>query len=474
MPLLARLRRDEQGFALVLALGAMITLGISAASVAFYTAENSATTSRSLADQQAFALAEAAVNNARAVLFASANPLSDAAVPQQTVTYETGTATHVGTLASSTWTLRGTGTVRNPTGGSPVVRTASGRIAVSSGRQSSPNNAVWNYMYSDAPPGSPCMQLVNSATIDIPLYVRGDLCMANSARVTGQYLQVGGTLALVNSASVGSPGTPITDAEIGGGCRLNGGAPQSPCSAAQRVYATTTGTMPSGLVKPPVDLAGWYANAQPGPLHPCTSGSFPGGFDNDGVRNTSRGTIDLTPASPYDCRITDHVTGALVGRITWTPGVGTSPGTLLVAGTIFFDGNLMMVNNANAVYQGRATIYASGTILLANNARLCGVAACDATWDATTNLLALVAGSSTSHNGFTIVNDAKFQGAVYAVNDFLEANNATVWGPVIARQLTIVNSGLNHYVPLGTLLPGMPADYQQVTVLQNVPGGFGE
>src|SRR3972149_5001863 len=66
-----------------------------------------------------------------------------------------------------------------------------------------------------------------------------------------------------------------------------------------------------------------------------------------------------------------------------------------------------------------------------------------------------------SHNGFTIVNDAKFQGAVYAVNDFLEANNAIVWGPVIARQLAIVNSGLNHYVPLGTLLPGMP-------------GGFGE
>lgn len=62
----------------------------------------------------------------------------------------------------------------------------------------------------------------------------------------------------------------------------------------------------------------------------------------------------------------------------------------------------------------------------------------------------------------------------YAVNDFYESNNATVWGPIVASQLTIANSGLNHYVPLGTLLPGTPADYQQVTVLQDVPGSFGE
>lgn len=473
MRLLTRLRCDEGGFALVLALGVLLALSVSATSVALYTAQNSGAASRSLAEQQALALAEAGMNNARSVLFASPNPLSPSTVPQQTVTYEAGTATHAGTLAGSTWTLRGTGSVRNPNGGPPVTRTVSSLVTVSSGQQSSPNNAVWNYLYSDTAPGGGCMQLSNSVVIDIPLYVRGDLCLSNSARITGQYVKVGGTLTLNNSASVGTAGTSITEAEIVGGCRLSGGAFQSPCSAAQRVYATTIGTSPGGLVKPTVDLAGWYANANPGPLHACTSGSFPGGFDNDGVLNRSRGTIDLLPGSPYDCRVTDPVSGALIGRITWTPGLGVLPGTLLVAGTLFFDGTLDMSNNDYAVYQGRATIYASGAVSMSNNARLCGVAACDATWDASANLLALVAGSP-SDAGFVMSNNSKLQGAAYAVNDFLESNNATVWGPIIARQLSIANSGLNHYVPLGTLLPGMPADYEQVTVLQNVPGGFGE
>jgi hypothetical protein len=45
---------------------------------------------------------------------------------------------------------------------------------------------------------------------------------------------------------------------------------------------------------------------------------------------------------------------------------------------------------------------------------------------------------------------------------------------VIGDQLFIANSGLNHYVPMGTLLPGMPATYDEVTVLENVEGGFGE
>ena len=35
----------------------------------------------------------------------------------------------------------------------------------------------------------------------------------------------------------------------------------------------------SGLVKPTIDLAGTYALAEPGPLHPCTTGTVPGGFD---------------------------------------------------------------------------------------------------------------------------------------------------------------------------------------------------
>jgi hypothetical protein len=96
------------------------------------------------------------------------------------------------------------------------------------------------------------------------------------------------------------------------------------------------------------------------------------------------------------------------------------------------------------------------------------------TWNANQDLLAFIAGSSTDDVGFSLVNNTKFQGAVYAVNDYSESNSADMWGPVIARQLFISNNTHNHYVPFGTLLPGMPATYEEVTVLAPVQGGFGD
>jgi Tfp pilus assembly protein PilX len=463
---LRRLLDEERALALVLALGVMTALAATTASVIAYTSSNSRASTLSLADQQALALAEAAHNNARATLFAAPDPRDPAAVPETDVEYTTGTATHAGSLASSVWTLTGTGTARNPTGGEPVVRQVTGRVRISTGQRSSANNAIWNYLYADSL--SSCTTLSNNVVIDIPLYVRGDLCMNNTARVSGDYIQVGGTVTLNNTATIGTSDEPLVAARIGGGCRLGGGAFSSPCSAAQRVYADEVTAAPDGLVKPPVDLQSWYENAQPGPRHGCTEGSFPGGFDNDATMNRSRGTVDLMPTSAYDCRVLDGG-GNVIGQLTWTPGQGETPGTLVIAGTIFFDGDIELAGNDYGVYQGKATIYSSGSITFSNNAKLCGVAACDGGWDANENLLAFVAGDD-----FRMSNDSKFQGAVYAVDDFSESNNATVWGPIIADELFISNSGINHYVPLGTLLPGMPSTYEEVTVLEDVESGFGD
>jgi hypothetical protein len=299
--------------------------------------------------------------------------------------------------------------------------------------------------------------------------VRGNLCLQNSAQVSGGTLQVGGTVTIQNSATIGSAGSPITEAHIGGGCRLGSGTLHNPCTSGDRVYSAVLDNQPAGLTKPPIDLAGWYQNAMPGPMHPCTTGSFPGGFDTDTTMNTTIASVDLTPSVPYDCRVTDAA-GNLVGRIAWTPG---SPGSLIVAGTIFFDGNIMMQNSVNAVYQGRATIYASGTITIQNSSLLCGVAGCNSSWNATQNLLALVAGSSTASTGFLIANASTFQGAVYAVNDYAEQNATTVWGPIISRQLFFQNSTTNHYVPLGTLLAGMPQSGTTVVGVANDEASWG-
>jgi hypothetical protein len=179
--------------------------------------------------------------------------------------------------------------------------------------------------------------------------------------------------------------------------------------------------------------------------------------------------VNLTPALAYDCQFRDGQ-GNLLGQITWTPG---SPGTLTIAGTLFFDGNITFQNSVNAVYVGRATIYAAGTITLQNSVFLCGVAGCGSNWQATQNLLAFVAGSSTDTVGFSIQNSSVFQGAIYVVNDYTEQNSANVWGPIIARQISLQNSTTNHYVPIGTLLGGMPQTSEQAVSIVNQPGSWG-
>ena len=104
---------------------------------------------------------------------------------------------------------------------------------------------------------------------------------------------------------------------------------------------------------------------------------------------------------------------------------------------------------------------------------LCGVAGCNSNWQATQNLLAFVACSSTDTVGFTIQNSSVFQGAIYVVNDYTEQNSANVWGPIIARQISLQNSSTNHYVPLGTLLGGMPQSSQEAVSIVNQPGSWG-
>jgi Tfp pilus assembly protein PilX len=463
----ARLR-CERGFALVLALGVMFVLSATGASVAYYATSNASSSARSSADKTALALAEAGLNIAYGTLFNAPDPRNGQAVPLGSTQMEGGTAEWWGTLAGSTWTLVGRGTVRNPAGPKALVRRRSGQVTIQTGQQGSANNAIWNYLYADSL--ASCTTLSNSVTIDIPLYVRGDLCMNNSAQVIGSHLQVGGTLTINNTAQVSST---VTEAHIGGGCRLGNGQLHSPCSASDHVYAAHTDASPTGLTKPPIDLANWYANADLGPHRNCSVGSFPGGFDNDAALNRSRGPVDLMPSTAYDCRVLDGQ-GNVIGQLTWTPGQGQAPGSLIAKGTIYFDGDITLSHNAFGVYSGRATIYSSGRVTFANSVKLCGTAACDGTWNANQNLLAFIAGSSTDSVGFLLANNTSFQGAVYAVNDYSQANSSDMWGPVIARQLFISNNTHNHYVPFGTLLPGMPATYEEVTVLAPLSGGFGE
>jgi hypothetical protein len=464
----------QAGFALPVVIGTSMILGITGTTAMVYTTSNVRTAASSKADERAFALAEAGLNYAYSTLYNASDPTMPGAVPLRTEQVEDGTITWWGTLDLQTnkWTLNGRGSLPNPAGGVDVIRIARGRASIQSVSVGSANNAIWNYVYAEAP--TSCMTLTNSVNVNVPLYVKGNLCMQNSSQISGPntVLQVGGTLTLSNSAHVGTSTSSIAEVHIGGGCKLGSGQLHSPCGASDNVYATTApDSTLTNLEKPSVDLAYWYENAKPGPKQACTTQTgTPPAFDNDGVMNRSlSGAVDLTPSLAYDCQVKD-AEGNLLGRIAWTPG---SPGTLTIAGTIFFDGNIAFKNLTNAVYVGRATIYASGTITIQNSTTLCGVVGCNSNWQATQNLLAFVAGSSTDSTGFSIANSSTFQGAIYAVNDYSELNGATVWGPIIARQVSLANNTTNHYVPLGTLLTGMPQTSEEAIAIVNEPGSWG-
>jgi hypothetical protein len=226
------------------------------------------------------------------------------------------------------------------------------------------------------------------------------------------------------------------------------------------VYATSLSQTTQQLTKPPINLAGWYANAMPGPSHNCTSGSVPGGFDNDGTMNKSRASFSLTSGASYDCQYWQG--GNMVGRLKWD----SAASTLTVLGTIFFDGSISL--SGNVTYSGEGAIYSTGQITSSNNTHLCGVAACDATWDTSTNLLVLVAGESSLATGISLANNSVFQGAMYAVNDYNASNNVQNWGPVIARSINISNNA-GQIMQLPSLPAGAPGAGGGVTM---IPGTY--
>jgi hypothetical protein len=148
-------------------------------------------------------------------------------------------------------------------------------------------------------------------------------------------------------------------------------------------------------------------------------------------------------------------------------------------GTIFIDGNLTWSNLSLIQYDGRASIYVAGTLTIQNQAELCGVAACDETWDPAVDFLAFVVGSltttGTTEDTGEVGNRVNFQGALLLENDYDQDNNTTIWGPVIANNATITNSGLFKPLPGGTLgapPPGLPVDMMTITQVQLAPGSY--
>jgi Tfp pilus assembly protein PilX len=470
MSALRRVLHDERGMALPYALGVTMVLSALAAAIFTYTTTNQGAAKRAQADQRAFGLAETGLSQGLSRLQNAADPTLDSSLPSSPTAGSPVGVEYWGTRAGTLWTVYGRGSVANPSGpgSANVTRTVSMQAQITTSTQA--DMRPWDYLFVDQPSG--CINLGNSVTITVSVYVRGSLCMDNTATITGPEVDVLGDLSVSNSATIGTSGDPIDEFHATGTCSYSGTV--TSCGPPSHVYAGTIGTSPPSIAKPTVDLPYWYANAQLGPLSSCTTGSFPGGFDNDVLLNVSRGEIDLTPGTAYDCRKLDLL-GNEVARIKWEPG---SPGTLTIKGVIYFDAHLSWSNLNLIQYDGKAVIYGSGQVRIKNRADICGVPACDATWDPRVDLLVFVAGSlvsqvATDPIGGEIGNHVNFQGALYIVNDFDMDNNTTIWGPVITRSTTINNSALINAPPFPIeWMYGMPGNTQLVTEVDPVQGSY--
>ena len=230
--------------------------------------------------------------------------MATAVVGRGTLTLEGGTVTYSRHLRLRDEDLDADrpGTYTNPTGGTtPVSRTASSQVQC---HDVATFEAAWGYLFADTT--SLCTLLKNSISIDAPVYVRGDLCMENSARSCPSSSSVRGKVEIKDSASIGTAADTSRRSTIGGGCRYGverlvrqplrharrrSTARTSPTrrrTSSSRRSISTTGTR----TRSPGRRAGLY------------DGTFPGAFDNDGARSTGqqRDAVSL-PDSAYDCQV---------------------------------------------------------------------------------------------------------------------------------------------------------------------------
>ena len=467
--MIARAWRDESGIALIMALVTLFVLSLTLVTVLDFSAANARSARFSASDQRAVSLAESGFNDAAAILMSASDPSLSSALPSTptgTAPREGGTVVYSGTKSGNLWTITATSSVPNPTGGSPLTHTVSGQVQVTPSDPLS-SNLAWNYVFSDTT--TSCMQIQNSYSLAAPLYVRGNLCMSGNNTFTGALLDVRGSVQVRNPSNIGSAGSPIPKVRVANGCRAGtSGSFVTPCGTAQRVYTSSFEAVPPDISKPPIDIARWYEEAKPGPKHYCTSGTFPGGSskfdpDNGTAQDWDAGTINLT-GSNYSCAVYSGV--VLKGLIAYNSG------TLSIFGTIFFDGDISLGGNQDILYTGRGVIYARN-VTIRNHTTLCGVTSCNqTTWDPATNLLLLVAGGAGA-TAYSLENNTRFQGAIYAVGGSSLQNSSEHQGPIITDSVSVQNNGnLYSWPPLTDLLIGMPQFTPAPPSAAYIPGSW--
>ncbi len=505
------LLRNDHGIALVMSLGILIVTGITTASLLAYTSSNVRIAHSLDRTTAARELAEAGINEAESILNgpssnASSPTLLGCSVSQSNVnnsalpctdliaTSSTGTVSYHGmytqNASNGTWTITSSGQAPNPTGGAPVTKTITAVVTVTGGGQGN-NISIWNYVYSTAPQGEGCEVDLDGdhTTIQVPVYVTGDLCLSgNHASIVedkingGQSVDIrvkGGLTISGKDATVGKDsGHPLTSGLVEGGCRTTTTGSYHPCSPADDYYVGQVDT-PLTAVPPETDFPGWYTGASPGPNHPCDPALTPApslmttqphAFDNDGTMNGTNSQFILTPTgagSDYNC-----VTST--GSLSWDH----TKHVLTIGGTIFFDGRVQL-NDDKSIYAGKATIYVNGELdfndghgghagIRANcpdgkgNPKQCGInkGGGEDHWDPNTNMIIFVVNQPTGVAVDLTTDHTEFQGDLLCpptATVALAGDHTIVEGGIICGRFTWANHTQIYPLPtITTLPPGAP------------------
>lgn len=452
---------EERGIALVMALLVMVVSSAVLVSVIEYTSSSGRDANSNHARQVSYGLAEAGINNALAVLNQAADPKTGTLLPGATETYSQGTAYYSGVYNATLkeWLITAVGTTTNPTGGSPITRTLTRKVILAD-TPNGPSVALWSRYYDDD--NTVCLDMKD--TISGPLATRGNLCLKSVGKFVGSKIWVGGNVTLDPGTSIGVSGTPIELADIAGTCKYSTQTANTPCSATDRVYATSIPTTHENFSKPTVDFDYWYNNAKPGPKYPCTPGSSSGTpptFDGNTTYDASVSEQELTPnGSSYVCKVVEA--GVTVGELSWNH----STKVLTIKGTIFIDGDAAFKDDDQLVnYQGRAMLYLSRKMHFdevvcaggsgTTNCRTAGMSS----WAPATNHLVLaIGGKITTGNVLDFHKRAAFQGTIWATRDCKINEDAMSSGPLICNKLNFdVNEPSGAFFtwpPLGTLMEG--------------------
>lgn len=362
-----------------------------------------------------------------------------AACPSGTYTATPGTATvigyYTGTATTTTyanitepagyWILSATGYARNASGrvDAKAMRGTVQISALDSGAVAS----VWNHVFLTAPfqKGVCTTNFTGNTTVlDMPVYTIGNLCFSGNSSGISQVaggqnidLQIGGTLYYGgNGDFVGSSTTPIYSGVVRLGCSTTAaqfaaatfdanGNPVNPAPACVNgsnpaYYVSNVNTYISEDDPELTDAQAEkdYSNFDPGPKHPCLSGTTPSPLTtsqldnaigaNEGTTNNMpdnsgsgsvNGVFDVTPGTSYACVSQSGLnTGYLIwnaGSSTITVTVGSNSvsvpaKTLAVNGSIFIDGPIKV--SQSMTYKGVGVIMAAGQINLpTNNMSIC-------------------------------------------------------------------------------------------------------